>query len=321
MAWRDVIEARAVRAVESPLESARFGCSVERLTVPVESGTPFSAVREALLGSVADVVVLRYPAEHVGWFAKLTAFGRTVLFADSLVYWRLRAGEGRGPAPSPELRTSEPAGPAAVRALVSDIFGVYGNHYLANPLFDAAEALAGYQEWALRSSAEGECLTLEDRGAQVVGPRTLGLATLEQDGPRTEILLAGVISGSQGRGLYAHLLRAVEDRALARGAAEVVISTQGHNTRVQRAWARYGFEPVQTFLTVHLVRSRLLRVRERQGRRAAGEDRRRTARRARAPRTSGGPCRFRECGRCTHRGLRWTPAGRRRRARPSRRWW
>lgn len=90
----------------------------------------------------------------------------------------------------------------------------------------------------------------------------LGLATLEEDGPRTEILLAGVVSGSQGRGLYAHLLRAVEDRALARGAAEVVISTQGHNTRVQRAWARYGFEPVQTFLTVHLVRSRLLRARE-----------------------------------------------------------
>ncbi|MEU4409218.1 GNAT family N-acetyltransferase [Streptosporangium sp. NPDC023963] len=274
MAWRDVIEARAVRAVESPLESARFGCSVERLTVSAGSGAPFSAVREALLGSVADVVVLRYPAEHVGWFAKLTALGRTAVFADSLVYWRLRAGQGRGSAPSSDLRTSEPVGPAAVEALVSDIFGAYGNHYLANPLFDAAKALAGYREWALRSSAEGECLALEERGAGAEGPRLLGLATLEEDGPRTEILLAGVTPGSQGRGLYAHLLRAVEDRALARGAAEVVISTQGHNTRVQRAWARYGFEPVQTFLTVHLVRSRLLRVREHQGRRAAGEDRR-----------------------------------------------
>ncbi|MEU8385806.1 GNAT family N-acetyltransferase [Streptosporangium sp. NPDC048865] len=270
MAWHDVIEARAVRAVESPLESARFGCSVERLTVPAGSGAPFSAVREVLLGSVADVVVLRYPAEHVGWFAELTALGRTAVFADSLVYWRLRAGEGRGPAPSPDLRTSGTVGPAEVRALVGDIFGAYGNHYLANPLFDAGEALAGYQEWALRSSAEGECLALEDRGAGAEGPRLLGLATLEEDGPRTEILLAGVVAGAQGRGLYAHLLRAVEDRALARGAAEVVISTQGHNTRVQRAWARYGFEPVQTLLTVHLVRSRLLHVRERRDRQAGG---------------------------------------------------
>ncbi|MET8051018.1 GNAT family N-acetyltransferase [Streptosporangium sp. NPDC005286] len=272
MAWCDVIGSRAVRAVESPLESARFGCSVERLTVPAESGTPFSTVAEALLGSAADVVVLRYPAEHVDWFAKLTAFGRTAVFADSLVYWRLRAGEGREPAPSPDLRTSELVDPTAVKALVSDIFGAYGNHYLANPLFDAAGALAGYQEWAQRSCAEGRCLALEDRGAGAESPRVLGLATLEEEGSRTEILLAGVISGSQGRGRYAHLLRAVEHRALARGATELVISTQGHNTRVQRAWARYGFEPVQTLLTVHLVRDRLPYAREGRDRRIAGEE-------------------------------------------------
>ncbi|WP_433240086.1 GNAT family N-acetyltransferase [Streptosporangium sp. CA-135522] len=207
-----------------------------------------------VLESSADVVVLRYPAEHVGWFAELTALGRTAVLADSLVYWQLRVGEGRAPEPSRDLRTTAAPGPDAVRALVSDIFAAYGNHYLANPLFDIGRALTGYQEWAMKSAADGGCLALRGLDTE----NLLGLATLDQEGPRTEILLAGVVSQAQGRGLYSHLLKAVEDRTLARGGTGVVISTQGHNTRVQRAWARYGFEPVQTFLTVHLIQSRLL---------------------------------------------------------------
>ncbi|MEV4247615.1 GNAT family N-acetyltransferase [Streptosporangium canum] len=252
MGWHDLMEAEAVQVRQSPLESARFGCSVERLTVPLGARSSFSEVREAVLESAADVIVLRYPAENVGWFAELTTLGRTAVFADCLVHWRLLAGEGRAPEPSPELRTTEPTGPAEVRASVSGIFAAYGNHYLANPLFDVADALEGYREWALRSAAEGRCLMLRGPGPDDV----LGLATLEEDASRTEILLAGVAPGAQGRGLYAHLLKAVEDRALARGATEVVISTQGHNTRVQRAWARYGFEPVQAVVTVHLTRNR-----------------------------------------------------------------
>ncbi|MEQ4717330.1 GNAT family N-acetyltransferase [Nonomuraea sp. B19D2] len=250
MSWQDVMEARAVRAQESPLESARFGRSVERLTVAAGSETPLRAVLEAVQDSTADVVILRYPAEHVGWFAELAGLGRTALFADCLVYWRLRAGEGRPPEPQPRLRTAWLTGPAEVEALVGDIFAAYGNHYMANPLFDVAAALEGYQEWALRSAVEGSCLALSDES------RVLGIATLEDTDPRTEILLAGVVSDAQGRGLYAHLLKGVEDHVLDRGAKEVVISTQAHNTRVQRAWARYGFEPVQTLVTVHLVGAR-----------------------------------------------------------------
>jgi ribosomal protein S18 acetylase RimI-like enzyme len=250
MGWHEVMEAEASGTGDSPLESARFGCSVERLTVSAAARFPLSSVREAVLGSDADVVVLRYPAERVGWFAELAALGRTAVFADCLLYWRLRAGRGRGPEPSPDLRAAGPCDPEDVRELVAGIFAAYGNHYRANPLFGAAEALAGYQEWALAAAERGDCLTLRDR----VSGDVLGLATLEDTGPRTEILLAGVVPEARGRGVYARLLGAVEERALARGAAEVVISTQGHNTRVQRAWARHGFEPVQAVLTVHLIR-------------------------------------------------------------------
>ncbi|GAA3798914.1 hypothetical protein GCM10022226_17880 [Sphaerisporangium flaviroseum] len=258
-----VMGAPAVRALRSPLESARFGRSVDRLTVPADVSCPFSAVGDAILASRADVIVCRYPAEHVDWFAKLATLGRTAVLADSLVYWRLPAGRGRRPEPAPGLRAAELTDPVVVDALVAGIFQAYGCHYLANPLFDRDGALAGYQEWARGSAAGGRCLALWDGHAGEEKGPVLALATLEDDPSRTEILLAGVVPQAQGHGLYAHLLRAVEDRALARGAAEVVISTQGHNTRVQRAWSRYGFEPVRTVLTVHLVRSGLLPGRER----------------------------------------------------------
>ncbi|WP_248963961.1 GNAT family N-acetyltransferase [Sphaerisporangium perillae] len=257
MAWRDLMTAPASGTKESPLESARFGCSIERLTVSGESGSSFSPVRAAILGSDADVIILRYPAERIDWFAKMTDLGRTTLLADSLVYWRLAVGRGRGAEPSGDLWASELRDPAMVEALVLEVFARYESHYLANPLFDAAELPAGYAEWARRSAGEGGCLALYARSAGEE-PRVIGLATMQDDGPRTEILLAGVVPEVQGRGLYAHVLKAVEDRARARGATEVVISTQGHHTRVQRAWARYGFEPVRTFFTVHLVRAGLL---------------------------------------------------------------
>ncbi|GII27284.1 GNAT family N-acetyltransferase [Planotetraspora mira] len=254
MAWHDIMQAEDVQIRESPQESARFGCSVERLTVPLDAEDSFIAVREAVRGSTADVIVLRYPAQYIDWFARLIKLGRTAILADSLAYWRLRAGEGRAPEPSKNLRTTGVVCPATTKALIADIFAGYGNHYLANPLFEVRDALAGYQEWAQRSVDEGRCLALWEREVD----DALGLATLDETGLRTEILLAGIVGKAQGRGLYSHLLKGVEDATLARGAAEVVISTQGHNTRVQRAWARYGFEPMWTLITVHLVRPALL---------------------------------------------------------------
>ena len=79
------------------------------------------------------------------------------------------------------------------------------------------------------------------------------VATLEISEDFVEILLAGVGPPWQGRGVYSSLLWAVEDFAADRGLSSVYISTQAHNTRVQRSWARFGFTPVAAFETVHAM--------------------------------------------------------------------
>ncbi|GAA1651578.1 hypothetical protein GCM10009744_49170 [Kribbella alba] len=247
MGWYDALEAGELISRPSDYESNRFGVSVDRITVSASAGTQLNEVLAAVARSTADVVVLRYPAREVHWFAALTGGSRTAVLADSLVYWSLPVGKGRRPAPLAGFNAGleREVDDDLVDDLVGDIFGDYGNHYCANPLFDRALALAGYQEWARRSIAAGGAVVLR-------GPdrRVLGLATVDQEPSWTEIELAGVVPSEQGRGRYGHLLAAVEDAATSK---RLVISTQGHNTGVQRAWARYGFEPVHTLLTVHLV--------------------------------------------------------------------
>jgi GNAT superfamily N-acetyltransferase len=252
MSWYDALEAGELTSRPAEYESKRFGVSVDRITVSASAGTPLDEVLAAVDKSAADVVVLRYPAREVSWFAALATGSRTAILADSLTYWALPVGKGRRPAPLAGFTASleETVDDDLLDDLVGDIFGDYGNHYCANPLFKRSEALAGYQEWARRSVAKAGAVVLR-------GPdrRVLALATVDQQRSWTEVELAGVVPAEQGRGRYAHLLAAVEDASTSR---RLVISTQGHNTGVQRAWARYGFEPVHTLLTVHLVTARLL---------------------------------------------------------------
>jgi GNAT superfamily N-acetyltransferase len=254
MSWYDAVLASGIQAAPSPWDAARFGVSVDRVTVSAAASVTLGEVQEAVGASTADVVVLRYPARHVSWFAQLAPAGRTPLLADSLGYWRLTPRAER-PLPACEETTVEiDAGldRDELDHLMALFFADYGNHYLANPLFDPDAVIAGYQEWAGRAAAEAGLIVLR-RGSGVVG-----VGVVEDQPDYTEFILAGVIPEERGRGQYARLMAAVERRAWARGVSSVVTSTQGHNTHGQRAWVRFGFEPVHTLYTLHLVRTSLL---------------------------------------------------------------
>lgn len=256
MSWSDLIGDAGPALRASASEAARFGMSVDRLLVTDGVTIDDDEIRALAAGSEADLVVLRYPARRVGLFAALLDGERDVIFADELVYWRLRTGAGRVPEPVAGLRTVPLGGGAEDRSLlaglVGEIFHGYGNHYLADPALDPAAALRGYQEWAESSALANGALALQLNGVPV------GLATTSGAGDVLEIELAGILAAHQGHGFYAHLLAGVEALARAGAARQLVISTQAHNTRVQRAWCRYGFEPAITFTTVHLLRHGLL---------------------------------------------------------------
>lgn len=242
----------------SPLESARFGISVSRLTVGWEADERAAAtfVGQSLASAPEQLLIARWPTHLSSLAAVAAASPRRVLVADVLVYWEappervleLTPVARRELSVSPA--SSEDGGDAALlEELVRDSFQRYGNHYLANPDLDPAAALDGYVEWAqaaLSRRADNVLLLREER-------RAVGLATLTQgsDDDDLEVELAGLRGNGQGRGLYAHLLRACAEEARRRGSRRLLISTQVQNVRVQRAWARAGLVPFAALSTAH----------------------------------------------------------------------
>jgi GNAT superfamily N-acetyltransferase len=260
MSWYDVALAPGVVAASSPYESVRFGVTIDRISVSTASAARLADVLAAIERSTADVVILRYPADRMRWFAALTELDRTAIVADNLVGWELSTGRGRRPPSLPRgLEIVDRVSAAEMDAMVADAFRDYGNHYLADPLFDPALALAGYQEWAGREIASG---VVALRGADGSGGSAmLGFLTYGEADGVAEFALGGVVSRAQGVGLYSHLLAGMEDRAASRGIESVVCTTQSRNVRVQRRWADYGFRPVLSVFTVHLLRRGLLEER------------------------------------------------------------
>lgn len=265
MSWED-LSGGGVRHSPSPLESARFGLGVARVVVGDDVPTAADAADDLtrILSTAPEpLLIVRYPARLAALGAAAAASNRRILPTDVLTYWEIPAGQLRldetvAAADGCVVRVPERAGERELQALdavVVDSFRGYGNHYTANPMLDAALALEGYREWATRSLRDNPAdVVLLEQNSQVVG-----VATLEQspDGDDLEILLAGLVGNAQGRGWYAHLLGGIGQVARQRGCARVVISTQVHNVRVQRAWARAGFKPYAAVTTLHAVATSL----------------------------------------------------------------
>ena len=258
MSWAGLAGA-GVRRWHSEVEGRRFGITVARVVVGANTPDVASVADDflgAVNGSSEDLVIARWPGELTGMGAIAARSSRRVIPADMLTYWEVPAGalaDSGGDGLPEGYQIHLPGEPSAaveeaISTVVEDSFRGYGNHYTANPDLDPELALAGYLEWAVGAfhrDPHNVVLLLE-------GDEPRGVATLTQDDEDLEIELAGMVGGAQGRGLYGHLLAAIGQEALRRGRPRVIISTQAHNVRVQRAWVRAGMKPFATTTTVHL---------------------------------------------------------------------
>jgi GNAT superfamily N-acetyltransferase len=237
----------------SPLDSDRFGFPVARLVVR-RGGVDLAGVTAALRCEPATVVVARYPAELSDVASALSAGRRRLVPAGTLVYWEASLRVENTPRdPGVDvvaLADATADSDGLIDALVRDAFTGYTSHYRYTPLFDPALVAEGYVEWARSCIGRPGCDVLVLR----VHGEPAGLAAIGTDGPDRDVLLAGVSHRFQGRGHYRALLQAARGAALLGSSRRVVISTQASNIRVQRAWIRDGWRPIDAFETVHLLR-------------------------------------------------------------------
>jgi len=254
MSWDQLLEPGVV-VRESPVETERFGCSIERVTIgpgPVDEDRLLALVEDLS----ADVLVVRYDAARLELPATFAGSRRAVVPAGTLTYWEKPVSVAEPPEPSNlEVLPADALDLETVSAVVRDIirasFWEYGNHYTANPLLDRSAALAGYEDWAVRSLSGDPCNVL----VMMDLDEPIGFATVEpvSHAGDLEIPLAGLFPAAQGKRLYDVLLDGCDRVAVARGAQRVVVSTQAHNVRVQRAWVRQGRRPFAAIETVHLI--------------------------------------------------------------------
>jgi GNAT superfamily N-acetyltransferase len=180
-----------------------------------------------------------------------------ILPADTLSYWEVLTAEGLGPEQDwiSDGVVSVPAteyglhASWAVSEVVRDSFHGYGSHYVVNPLLDAELALEGYIEWATDTlNRDSRDVIILARGAEALGAATI---TTSPSGEDLEVLLAGIVRSHQSRGLYRNLFAAIHEAAVKRSCRRIIISTQVHNTRVQRVWTKLGLRPFAAITTVH----------------------------------------------------------------------
>jgi ribosomal protein S18 acetylase RimI-like enzyme len=178
-----------------------------------------------------------------------------VMYVDTLVYWSCPAT--LRPLVIPEHVTIDfRPDSSLVAELTGRIFSGYKNHYAANPLLSGVDVGVAYADWASRHAAS----ELPVRALRHSG-RLVAVATLLVARDSVEILLAGVDQEYRGHGLYQVLLHVIESFAVEAERPSVLISTQVHNVAAQRAWARFGFRPVATFDTIHVMKDSVVRNR------------------------------------------------------------
>ncbi|MEO5743824.1 MAG: GNAT family N-acetyltransferase [Terracoccus sp.] len=261
MSW-DALQGDVITHAASALESKRFGLTIGRVVVGQQATeASCSKTLTALLDTAAEeLLIVRWPTHMLTLGAAAAASQRAIIPADVLMYWEVPAGELRPPtAAIAELglvtavpTEADSASRAALEHVVRDSFRDYGNHYTANPRLDRELALAGYLDWATRSLSEDpQDVVLLLHRDEPVGVATL---TVGGGGDDLEVLLAGLTGATQGQGWYQYLLAGVGESARARGCSRVIISTQAHNLRVQRAWSRAAFRPFGALTTVHAMR-------------------------------------------------------------------
>ena len=98
MSWDQLLEPGVV-VRESPVETERFGCSIERVTIgpgPVDEDRLLALVEDLS----ADVLVVRYDAARLELPATFAGSRRAVVPAGTLTYWEKPVSVAEPPEPS-----------------------------------------------------------------------------------------------------------------------------------------------------------------------------------------------------------------------------
>jgi ribosomal protein S18 acetylase RimI-like enzyme len=249
MGWQE-LQSNEVLVSSGDVESRRFGFQILNAQCGAQSEGRESELSQALSSEIYELAVVRYPVHLEGVAQLLATHGEKTIDADPTVYWGTPIRKdvpNRSPANIAIQRIDESA-LEIVEQVINSAFSGYRSHWHDNPRTQNIRMEDAYNEWVKNkiTNNESRCyLMLVDR-------EPAGFAMTETRELVSEILLAGICTQFQSRGLYRHLLAHIENEMFSEKSVELVISTQSQNRNVQKAWDKYGLIPLMTVRTVHV---------------------------------------------------------------------
>jgi ribosomal protein S18 acetylase RimI-like enzyme len=249
MGWQE-LQSNEVLVSSGDVESRRFGFQILNAQCGAQSEGRESELSQALSSEIYELAVVRYPVHLEGVAQLLATHGEKTIDADPTVYWGTPIRKdvpNRSPANIAIQRIDESA-LEIVEQVINSAFSGYRSHWHDNPRTQNIRMEDAYNEWVKNkiTNNESRCyLMLVDR-------EPAGFAMTETRELVSEILLAGICTQFQSRGLYRHLLAHIENEMFSEKSVELVISTQSQNRNVQKAWEKYGLIPLMTVRTVHV---------------------------------------------------------------------
>lgn len=267
MAYRDFLLAGVERPdppTPSASDSRRFGLEVGRLHVHPEAHHGTTELVGVLAGSPFDVVILRYPARHLDWFAELEAAlpEHVVLFGEAITASRIGLPTARGhDAARQTMRfvIEQRIGDELVAELVQATFGEHRPHYAANPLLPDFSAPEAYGEWITSLGDNPRARVIVWYGAGRDEPD--GFAAVESyetpEGVTVgEMHIFGTRPGQRRLDEGMAGFFQVERTLTELGATACFTMVQAHNLDAATGLLHVGYRPVLVANTVHVVRRR-----------------------------------------------------------------
>ncbi|MGB5152687.1 MAG: GNAT family N-acetyltransferase [Candidatus Sulfotelmatobacter sp.] len=231
----------------SEIDSEQFGVRVARAQV---EGKNLSQIIDFCAAEQIKLLIARCATKEVRTVQEMERQG--FLLMDTLVYYSFELAKRSIPddAPSAHVRKFVPDDAAQVEAVAAAAFKGYYGHYHTDPRLDQRKCDEGYVSWAVRSCTSKQVATevlVAEIDKKIVGFLTLRLNTpTEMEG-----LLFGVAPEVQGIGVGRSLMVHGLELCKKQQAKRMLISTQVTNVAVQKVWCRIGFEPSQSYYTLH----------------------------------------------------------------------
>ena len=239
---------------QSKIESDRFGISVARLSIPLDSEASDFDLARLCASSDSKLLIVRYSTLRIKLSELLSSIkGRSAVHADTLVYFsrdisNLGIENSQNSAWNFEIATLSDE--VSLEKLAREGFRDYPSHYSSNSLLSAAQIHEGYVEWALSGVRNEDNLTVL---VKLKTGETVGFALAVVAGNQSEFVLSCVSPRFEGQGIYSAIVFWLVENLPKFGGERIYVSTQIQNTRVIRAWIKAGFNLDFSLNTYHLI--------------------------------------------------------------------